>query len=131
MKHDHGKTSGPSTRRFVVLFHVCREGDHYDLMIENGETLATWKLNSPPEQAVRDAVQAFRIGEHRRLYLDYEGPISGNRGDVRQYDSGQCQVISLDECWQVQFEGKHLSGWFELRHMDQSSGDWELRRLRA
>lgn len=26
--------------------------------------------------------------EHRRLYLDYEGPISGDRGSVRRVDAG-------------------------------------------
>jgi hypothetical protein len=37
---------------------------------------------------------AERIGDHRRLYLDYEGPISGGRGSVRRVAEGQAEIVA-------------------------------------
>jgi hypothetical protein len=33
-----------------------------------------------------------RIANHRLLYLDYEGPVSGNRGHVARWDWGEYRV---------------------------------------
>ena len=59
---------------------------HWDCLLEDGDVLLTWRLSSPPESAaVLDALKTF---DHRRLYLDYEGPVSGDRGRVTRWDGG-------------------------------------------
>lgn len=116
-------------RRFVVLLHSHPDGDHYDLMIENGPRLATWKFLHPPEAALQKELQGMRIGEHRLIYLDYEGPVSGNRGDVRRHDEGRCEVrVQMDELWEVTFDGRHIRGTFQLQKVDQGREEWALRR---
>ena len=72
--------------RFVVLEHDSPRGRHWDFMLETGPALATWALNEPPDAAPEVAAEA--LAEHRIAYLDYEGPISGDRGSVTRWDEG-------------------------------------------
>lgn len=67
-------------------------GSHWDLLLEldNGELL-TWQIASLPDLnslAQSLEITAKRLKNHRAIYLDYEGPISGNRGFVRRLASG-------------------------------------------
>ncbi|RMG10160.1 MAG: hypothetical protein D6731_17955 [Planctomycetota bacterium] len=102
------------TRRWVVLEHRRGSEVHYDLMVEDGEALVTWQLPSPPAPGVR-GVRSF---DHRRRYLDYEGPIGGDRGEVRRWDAG-----SLDDWvgspraarYAARFRGARLRATLELR----------------
>jgi hypothetical protein len=55
-------------------------------MLETGEVLRTWRLSAPP--STEAAAAAEPLGEHRKLYLDYEGPVSRGRGTVRRWDAG-------------------------------------------
>ena len=63
--------------RFVILEHDYPV-QHWDLMLEAGDVLRTWRLIAPPDKT--QAVAAESLGDHRLAYLDYEGPVSGNRG---------------------------------------------------
>jgi hypothetical protein len=72
--------------RFVILEHD-HPVLHWDLMLEAGPVLRTWRLAGEP--APGRAVPAEPIGDHRKLYLDYEGPVSGGRGSVRRWDAGE------------------------------------------
>ena len=71
--------------RFVILEHD-HPHLHWDLMLETGTVLRTWRLAEPPEPG--KTVAAEPLGEHRLTYLDYEGPVSGNRGQVRRWEFG-------------------------------------------
>jgi hypothetical protein len=71
--------------RFALLEHD-HPMLHWDLMLERDGVLWTWRLPELPVFGV--ALLAERIGEHRLLYLDYEGPVSGNRGTVKRIDGG-------------------------------------------
>jgi hypothetical protein len=77
--------------RYVVLHHTGIESPHYDLMLElsAGSDLTTWRVpNWPPRQD-----DAFTpLPDHRRDYLEYEGPISGNRGDVKRVAAGSFRI---------------------------------------
>ncbi len=78
--------------RFTISRHTgSKEGDHFDLMLEKGETLRTWRLQNTQFQTAQTARQ---IKDHRALYLDYEGEVSGKRGRVAIWDSG---VYAVDE----------------------------------
>jgi hypothetical protein len=73
--------------RYVVLHHTGYGTPHYDLMFEEneGSELLTWRSAVWPIEA---QTPLTRLSGHRRHYLDYEGPISGDRGIVTQVQAG-------------------------------------------
>lgn len=95
-------------RRYAISFHDHPDGAHYDLFLESGSTLATWRLSAPPETG---AVDAARIADHRIDYLDYEGPVSGDRGTVRVHARGR---YTLDGATLL-LEGGASAGAYEFR----------------
>jgi hypothetical protein len=119
---------GPPVRRFVVLRHDISGTTHFDLMIDGGSLLATWQCPSPPEDAQQRPLLCRRIGDHRRMYLDYEGPVSGDRGHVTRHDVGTCRIARWgDDGVEVTFEGRQLVGRYALELRDGQS--WSLRCL--
>lgn len=121
-------SSDKPSRRFVILHHTAPDGEHWDLMIETGEKLATWRLAENPRKSDNwRTIEAQRIGDHRKAYLDYEGPLSRDRGSVTRVDAGTCELRSTDSAaWRFQAKGAQFRGAFEL----ESTGDkCELRRV--
>jgi hypothetical protein len=102
--------------RFVILKHVRQQDTHWDLMLElpGQELLATWQVHLPPEQW-GPVVPAVRLPDHRRLYLEYEGEISGNRGHVTWVDEGTAEVLQTGQRWQIRLEGRKVKGKFEVQ----------------
>ena len=81
--------------RFTISHHTgSKDGAHFDLLLEQGETLKTWRLENPSFQLPQAAKQ---IKDHRKLYLDYEGEVSGGRGTVKVWDTGSYLVDRWDE----------------------------------
>src|SRR5208337_3729408 len=72
--------------RFALLIHDSPRGLHYDFFLEDGHMLKTWALPRLPEPGIEIACEA--LADHRPVYLDYEGPISGDRGTVVRSDQG-------------------------------------------
>jgi hypothetical protein len=77
--------------RFVVLIHDFPEL-HWDFMLENEAALRTWRLSRQPLEP--GPIDAEALADHRLAYLDYEGPVSGNRGTVRGFDRGEFTVVA-------------------------------------
>jgi hypothetical protein len=71
--------------RFAILEHD-HPHLHWDLLLSCGQTLRTWRLAEPPAAQVPVAAEA--LPDHRPVYLEYEGPISGGRGRVLRWDTG-------------------------------------------
>lgn len=91
--NDTNRERFPAARRFVVLRHEKQDDVHWDLMLETDDILATWAISPPPRlDAFRCA--AVRLPDHRRHYLDYEGPISDDRGSVRRIDAGTFETTA-------------------------------------
>jgi len=78
-----------SPTRFVVLRHEGIPNPHFDLMFEQapGSTLATWRSDVWP---ITQPCPLDHLDDHRRDYLEYEGPVSGDRGHVRRVAAGTC-----------------------------------------
>lgn len=80
--------------RFVILLHETPpgypRGTHWDLMFEQGAALRTWALFAEPR--VGATIDADPLPDHRREYLDYEGPVSGDRGHVTRWDGGTFEI---------------------------------------
>src|SRR5580765_1966878 len=67
--------------RYVILHHTGVPTPHYDLMFETdpGSPLATWRS---PTWPITDPTLLERLADHRRDYLEYQGPLTNNRGEV-------------------------------------------------
>lgn len=101
---------------FVILHHRLDSGEHWDLMLERGEVLLTWQLLREPVNRESLPIPASHIGDHRKAYLDYEGPLTGNRGTVRRVDSGSLDIIEdTAQGLRIVLTGKRLCGSFTLR----------------
>jgi hypothetical protein len=71
--------------RFAILDHDYPAA-HWDLFLESGDSLHSWRLLAPLQPGI--TVPAEPTGDHRLLYLDYEGPVPGDRGTVVGVDRG-------------------------------------------
>src|SRR4051794_35769135 len=71
--------------RFVILEHD-QPFRHWDFLLETGDVLKAWRLLAKPERG--RSIPAERLPDHRLIYLEYEGPISGDRGRVIRLDGG-------------------------------------------
>lgn len=111
--------------RFVLLRHECppslRKPSHWDLMLEREGVLLTWNLQALPaawggEAAGFEEIAATRIADHRLAYLDYEGPISGERGSVTRVDYGEYDVLGeADGALRVRLRGRRGGEVIELQ----------------
>ena len=99
--------------RFVILEHDHPEL-HWDLMLEAGEVLRTWRLSRPPETSGA-TIDALAIGDHRKAYLDDEGPVSGGRGSVKRWDAGEYELMGLANDLRLVFRGQRLHGQARLQ----------------
>lgn len=74
----------------MILRHSVNGGEHFDLMLEvpGQEKLRTWQLAKWPLKP-GETCSAREIEPHRRAYLEYEGKISGGRGNVTRVASGK------------------------------------------
>ena len=124
--------------RYVVLEHETPAGyarpRHWDLMLETGGALRTWALDEPPER-VRSgqgehSVQGELLRDHRLAYLDYEGPVSGDRGTVVRWDTGEYEsevgAAVMRRGGVIACVGTHWSGRIELI---PGQPHWTFRRL--
>jgi hypothetical protein len=73
--------------QYVVLYHTGFGDPHFDIMLEVSRTdpLMTFRSELWP---IHGRLQLTPLGEHRREYLRYEGPVGGGRGEVRRVTSG-------------------------------------------
>ena len=114
--------------RFVLLLHEMPSGsakaNHWDLMLESGDVLLTWSLAELPDS--NRSIAASSLPDHRIAYLDYEGPVSNNRGHVRRCDKGEyrwrCQNLDVLE---FDVSGKLLDGRIRLAR-SADADDWKL-----
>lgn len=88
--------------RYVVLRHeinpdstnISGGASHWDLMLQDEGKLLTWAIERLPNLSKSDELNAIpckQLARHRIEYLDYEGPISGDRGTVTRWDCGTFQ----------------------------------------
>jgi hypothetical protein len=119
----------------ALLHHRSPEGDHYDWMIadprENGPDGPLWtaRVTMPSrEWAKSDTWTIEVIAPHRREFLTYEGPISGNRGSVTRIDEGACVASEWsDNRIEVQVSLRHFSGTLVMLPGERS--EWTVKRV--
>ena len=120
--HFHEYQSMP---RFAILIHD-HPVLHWDFLLENGTACRTWRLLTAPDSPVNDFA-AEELPDHRLMYLDYEGPVSGGRGVVTRWDVGEFEwLINEPNRCDVQLKGQKWQGVVRLRR-DGPSG-WSCLR---
>jgi hypothetical protein len=94
--------------RFVILEHNWPE-THWDFLLEAGTVLRSWRLLSEPANGKEVVVEPNT--PHRLFYLNYEGPVSGERGTVRRWDAGTFDwIVDESERIVVELRGERLAG---------------------
>lgn len=122
--------------RFVLLRHECPESfgkpSHWDFMLEWGDALRTWDLRQLPiawanaldGESAAGYVPAIPLPDHRSIYLEFEGPLSGDRGTVHQCDRGTYEVFSeTEDALQIRLEGTRICGLLKL---EKNGEVWQL-----
>ncbi len=123
--------------RFVLLRHECPptyKPSHWDLMLEAEGVLQTWELRelptswiAEPHQTEAQSITATRLPDHRLEYLDYEGPLTDNRGSVAQIDVGGFEIVAESpQRLVVILRGKAIRDTIELVQTAEENR-WELR----
>jgi hypothetical protein len=107
--------------RYVILEHDF-PARHWDFMLESGAVLRTWRLAEPPRPGA--SVAAEPSFDHRPAYLDYEGPVSGDRGTVTRWDAGTFCWEEVAEGVAVRLDGQRLRG--PARVEPDGAGGWRL-----
>ncbi len=112
--------------RFVVLRHERPPAVHFDFMLEAGDVLKTWALPQPPRPGLE--MECAALADHRLAYLDYEGPISGDRGSVTRWDHGQYTVERQTATqWVLDLTGQKLDGTATLHGPVDDPKKWFFR----
>lgn len=104
---------------YVILRHEGIPEPHFDLMFETapGSALKTWRS---PAWPIIKPTPLIALGDHRQSFLDYDGPLSNNRGHVRRIGRGHFIFVSkLEAEWKVVLD----SSQGELS-LTNDSGSW-------
>lgn len=92
-------------------------------MIEAGEVLRAWALDREP--AADCNIAAEPLADHRKAYLDYEGPLSGDRGCVRRWDAGTYRIErEAGAELVVRLRGRRLHGTVTITLQEHGPGCW-------
>lgn len=123
-----GDPSIGTMARYVILYHETPvhspRASHWDLMVEQRAYLRTWALPEAP--VVRGPMPCEALPTHRKIYLDYQGPLSGNRGWVTRWDHGTCTVVSeREDLVTYAVRGVRLAGTMMLRKVGPKGPPWE------
>lgn len=115
--------------RYTITHHTGGpDAEHYDFFLESGAALRTWRILRP---LFENPQPALASADHKPKYLDYEGPISGQRGEAKIWDTG----TYVSELWKddrilVAVKGRQLKTRLRL---DRAKGDegkdagrWEI-----
>jgi hypothetical protein len=101
--------------RYVILEHDYPEL-HWDFMLESlsadgRQVLKTWRLAKAPASR-GERIAAVALADHRLFYLDYEGPVRENRGNVTKWDHGEYATLAAQpgQELRVLLKGKHIQG---------------------
>jgi len=110
--------------RFVIQHHIT-ENEHYDIMFETegSDMLLTWQIIlSYMDLLLKGAaIKAERIRDHRKHYLDYEGPVKSSGGSVKIFDSGYCRtLLKENDKFEFELNGKKLAGNIMLNKIDNN-----------
>jgi len=102
--------------RFVFLEHDYPTL-HWDILLQQGNRLLGWRGDNHGH--FLNGGHVVQTSDHRLVYLDYEGPLTGQRGTVKRVDAGR---LTWRHCAENEFiaeiQGKQWHGVLELKKID-------------
>lgn len=117
----------------AILEHTTPTGVHHDWLIEDPRLpnpkapdarLWTARIAPPPEDwAKLKRFDLTVIPPHRRHYLTYQGPVSGDRGHVKRLARGTC-FVSLWSEQRIVLTMQTESMKIEMELIRQSGDHW-------
>jgi hypothetical protein len=115
--------------RYVILHHQTGPDYdrpmHWDFMLESHGVLRAWALAQPPE--IGPAIIGQALPDHRIEYLEYEGPVSGNRGHVGQWDRGDYSLAEQSrDRLVVQLRGRQLTCQVTIERDRENADGWRF-----
>ncbi len=122
-----------SARSVVLLAHENADDHHFDWMLDDpaapplrGKLMTFRVMLSSTEWSFPDMFTGERLADHRRAYLTYEGPLTGNRGSVTRVDQGVYHPrLFTPRRFVVDLAMQHFRGTIEATHLQHA--DWLLR----
>ena len=110
-------TGSNTMLRFAILIHD-HPSIHWDFLLEHGDHCRSWRMPTDPTSIKTCEITAEGLPDHRTLYLDYEGPVSGGRGSVIRHDSGtfEWRINQPDLC-EVELAGTKWRGVIRLERI--------------
>jgi bifunctional non-homologous end joining protein LigD len=113
-------------RKFVIQRHEREtEPVHWDLMLESGNVLETYRISEPPEEWETVPVKAEKIFDHPLKFLTYEGSVNKGKGRVKIADGGTYRVLTKrGKQRRLEFTGSILKGGFVLSYVGRD--EWEF-----
>lgn len=122
--------------RFAILHHTgsATQASHYDLLFQTAEgagdddrVLESYSTLKDEFPGCSGPVRVKAIAPHRRIYLQYEGPLGGARGEVTRADGGEYTLETPAEgLRRLKLSGRRLQGAFILRR--GADGAWIFER---
>lgn len=107
--------------QFVIQKHTEPGSAHWDLMLQNGDMLQTWRLDKEPKQLLEAQTKAEKIFDHPLRFLTYEGYVNEGKGSVKIADKGTCKITAQsDGKIEMELAGEILKGEFTLTHITEN-----------
>jgi predicted heme/steroid binding protein len=87
--------------------------------------LKAWTLPQQPQSGASMDCQS--LPDHRPAYLDYEGPVSADRGSVTRWDEGTYRIEHDDpKHLAIELSGNHLIGQATLTQLPDHPERWRF-----
>lgn len=133
-------TGDRSAARWAVLRHALPDGSHhFDLLIQppGADPLArvpTFRCPHQPGGVGPGADQRVEVlGDHRAVYLWYEGPVSSGRGQVRRVAGGAVAAsgggMEAPDGWRLRLEHEAGGAAWAVT-IEAEGGGWARVRIR-
>ena len=128
----NAESPDPPDPQFALLRHELspeqqrrlQRQSHWDLLLQREDRLLAWALEGNP-LLVPGRHRAHPLPDHRLVYLDFEGPLSADRGSVTRWDRGPLEWLeSPAGHWMAQIEGSRANGQLSL--VPSQRGFWWL-----
>ena len=111
--------------QFVIQKHTKSGGTHWDLMVQNGDLLKTWRLDKGPGQLKNAPAKAEKIFDHPLKFLTYEGKVNEGKGSVKIADKGICEITTQsDGKIEMELAGEILKGEFIMTRITEDG--WQF-----
>jgi hypothetical protein len=95
-------------------------------MLEQGGLLASWAL--PAEPTIGCVLNAEILKDHRLDFLDFEGPLDGDRGHVSRHDAGTYETLAEDaQRLVIRLRGKKVDARVTIVSVDRERAVAEIR----